>query len=166
MHTRKSCSPLLVSILYTYKWTWTASPVPIDPKLVSFHTIAKCQTFFTCKISWLVESIESDWGASFWGAWGKYEIVIGHLKGVLYKIDQGSGGQLPPPPASHAYQTIINFFLNILAPCHGGPGMWISGTRMHQWQATTVQNTHSGCMNLLQHMDQLMWVLTNLLLFR
>ena len=40
LHTRKSCSPLLVSILYTYKWTWTASPVPIDPKLVSFHTMS------------------------------------------------------------------------------------------------------------------------------
>ena len=41
---------------------WTASPVPTDPKLVSFHKIAKCQTFFTCKTFWLVESIESDWG--------------------------------------------------------------------------------------------------------
>ena len=51
--------------LYRYKWTWTASPVPIDPKLVSFHTIQKCQTFFACRISWLVESIESDWGCQF-----------------------------------------------------------------------------------------------------
>ena len=41
---------------------WTASPVPTDPKLVSFHKIAKCQTFFICKTFWLVESIESDWG--------------------------------------------------------------------------------------------------------
>ena len=26
--------------LYRYKWTWTASPVPIDPKIVSFHTMS------------------------------------------------------------------------------------------------------------------------------
>ena len=82
-----------------YKGPWTALPVPMDPKLVSFQT-EKRQTFITCKISWLVESIESDWGASFLGARGKYEIVIGHLKGALYKIDllnQGSRGVLCPP---------------------------------------------------------------------
>ena len=64
------------------KEPWTALPVPIDPKLVSFHTIAS----------------------------------------------------LPLPADAHPDQTMISFFLNILAPFHGGPSMWTSGTRMHQWQ--------------------------------
>ena len=48
------------SFLYYKKGPLTALPVPIETKLVSFHTMAKCQTFFTSKISWLVESTDPD----------------------------------------------------------------------------------------------------------
>ena len=43
-------------------------------------------------------------------------------------------GQLPRPPATDPDQTIITFLLNILAPCRGGPSMWISGTRISDRQ--------------------------------
>ena len=35
--------------------------------------------------------------------------------------------------------TMISFFLNILAPCHGGPSRWICWARKHQGQTTTAQ---------------------------
>ena len=142
-------------------------PVPIDPKLVSFHAIEKCQTFFTCKISWLVESIESDWGRQLLRGSGQvwnsnWPPQVGALQNRLAK--SGEWGQLPPPPPWLDYNQPLSKHSSTLSWRAEHVDQWgqnesVEGNNLSKYPFR-LHEPH------LQHMDQLTWVLTKPVTFQ
>ena len=114
------------------KRPWTASPVPINPKLKYFLPMEKIQIHFTCKIGRTSA--------------GRFNWI--RPEGALVNRFSKAGGGCPSPLAVHPDQIVVSFSLNnsriLHRKEHLEPGV-------HQWPATIF--------NCSAHVDQLMWVL-------